>query len=169
MESMEQTLHFGKVREHVLDSLVKQYCYNKDQKGTQCGEYRPPHPGKFEFEISHLKGTIPEDASWGEYLHSNMKSRSNYCNIAVLMYIIITLLTRIVKTFICVYYHGERVSRAIQQNFCACIQVYRRVNKRRAMNRGGNSDSYRSATSSNATEMTFLHSRIRTFREPGQL
>ena len=169
VESMEHMLYFGRAREHVLDSLVNQYCYDKDQKSAPCGEYRPPHPGEFEFEVSHLKSTISEDASWGEYLHNNIQSRVNYCNIAVLMYIIVMLLARMVKTFICVYYHGERVSLAIQQNFFACIQVYRRVNRRRKLNRGGNSDSYRSATSSNATEMTFLHSRIRTFRDPGQL
>ena len=169
LESIEQIIHFGRIREHVLDSLVKQYCHNGDRKSTTCGEYRPPHPGEFEFELSHLKGKISDNASWSEYLRSKANERGNGCNIAVLLYLGISLLIKIGKTIICIYWHGENILRAMKQNFFACIQVHCRANKRRTRERGSNSNTYISATFCNDTESTFLNSRIREFYEPEQL
>ena len=168
LETIEQTIHFGRTREHVLDSLVKQYCHNGDRKSTICGEYRPPHPGEFEFEISHLKGKISDNASWGEYLHGKAKEQSNGCNIVVLLYLGISLLIKIAKTIICVHWHGEDIFSATKQNFFACTQVHRRANKRRSKERGSNSNTYISATFLNDTGSIFLDSRIREFYEPEQ-
>ena len=151
LDAFNQLVHFGRAKTHVLDSLVRQYCYDETGKSTKCGSYVPGHPGEFGFDLSQLEKTITEDVNWAEYIQHNIEDWGGYCSIVVVLYLLVTFGYKIVNTFILKCYHKEDWTMATKLNFFTCSQANHKIHQGERNNRRRGSD----ALSENGTEATF--------------
>jgi len=165
LDAFNNLVHFGRAKTHVLDSLVRQYCYDQAGKSTKCGSYTPGHPGEFGFDLAQLEKTITEDVDWTQYIQHNMEKWGGYCSMMVVCYLAGMFCYKVIHTLFLRCYHKEGWTQAARLNFFTCSQANHKIHGGNRNNRNREadilSDDNVEATFDARSEDIYMHPRPR--------